>query len=215
MTTERQPDAPERSYYWPNKLGRITLLSLQDVMGRKGLNAVLNLAKLRHLINNYPPNNLDLGWSFAEMAALNQALEDAHGILGGRGLAVRAGRASLYYILKDFGAVVGIGDLAFRFLPLRRKMSLTLHALAETFNKTSDEIVRLEQEPDRFLYHVDRCPVCWGRSAEEPICRLTLGTLQEAMYWATGGKNIRVDEVACFATGDTTCTFAVDKRPME
>ena len=215
MTTEEKPHAAERPYYWPNKLGRITLLSLQDVMGKKGLNAVLSLAKLRHLINNYPPSNLDLGWSFDEMAALNQALEDMHGPLGGRGLAVRAGRASLHYILKDFGAVVGFGDLAFRFLPVRRKMSLALHALAETFNKTSDEIVRLEQQPERFLYRVDRCPVCWGRAAEEPICRLTLGTLQEAMYWATSGKNIRVEEIECIATGDATCTFAVDKRPME
>jgi hypothetical protein len=87
MSTSEEPQSPERRYYWPNKLGRIVLLSLDDVMGRKGLNAVLNLAKLRHLINNYPINNLDLGWSFEEMASLCQALEDMHGPLGGRGLA--------------------------------------------------------------------------------------------------------------------------------
>ncbi len=214
MTINEQPGESGRLYYCPNKLGRIALLSFEDVMGRKGLNTVLNLAKLRHLINNYPPNNLDLSWSFSEMAALNQGLEDLHGSLGGRGLAIRSGRASLYHILKDFGAVLGIGDLTFRFLPFRRKMRATLLALAETFNKTSDQVVRLEEEPDHFLYRVERCPVCWGRSAEEPICHVTLGLLQEAMFWATRGKNIRVEEVACLAAGDAACTFSIDRRPM-
>ena len=62
MTTEEQIAEESRAqYYWPNKMGRMMLLALEDVMGKNGVNAVLNLAKLRHLINNYPPNNLDLG----------------------------------------------------------------------------------------------------------------------------------------------------------
>lgn len=214
MTTE-QAGASEQHYYWPSKLGRITLLSLEDVMGKKRLNAVLNLAKLRHLINNYPPSNLDLSWDFEEMAALNQALEDMHGPRGARGVAIRAGRAGMYYILKDFGAVVGSSDLAFRVLPLRRKMRAALQALAETLSKTSDQIVHTEVEQDRLLFCVDRCPECWKRTAEEPICYMTLGLLQETMHWATGGKNIRVDEIACIAAGGTACTFAIDRRPMD
>ena len=76
---EPNVEEPAVQYYWPNKMGRMMLLSLEDVMGKNGVNAVLNLAKLRHRINNYPPNNLDLGWSFDEMGALNQALEDMYG----------------------------------------------------------------------------------------------------------------------------------------
>ena len=68
--------AAEVKYYWPNKMGRISLLALEDVMGRNGVNAVLNLAKLKHLVNNYPPNNLDLQFSFDEFSAIQQALED-------------------------------------------------------------------------------------------------------------------------------------------
>lgn len=215
MTVNYLPGEAEHGCYCPNKLGRIALQSLEDVMGRKGLNAVLNLAKLRHLINNYPPNNLDLSWSFAEMAALQQALEDMHGSLGGRGLAIRSGRAALYHILKEFGAVLGIGDLTFRFMPFRRKMRATLHALAETFNKTSDQVVRMEEETERFLYSVERCPVCWRRTADEPVCHFTLGLLQEAMFWATRGQNIRVEEVACIAAGDAACRFSVDRRPVQ
>jgi predicted hydrocarbon binding protein len=214
MTTDEVRHAPGPQYYWPNKLGRIYLLSLEDVMGKNGLHAVLNLAKLRHLINNYPPDDLNLGWSFEEMAALNQALDDMHGPRGGKGLAVRAGRAGLYYVLKDLGAVLGLTDLAFRLLPLPMKIKAGLNAIADTFNKTSDQIVRVEEVEGQFFYHVDRCPVCWQRTAEEPICHTTLGLLQEGLHWVTSGKNIQVEESLCIAKGDSSCSYIVDRRPL-
>jgi len=195
-------------------MGRMFLLALEDVMGKNGVNAVLNLARLRHLINNYPPNNLDLGWSFDEMGALNQALEDMYGPRGGRGLATRAGRAGLYYALKDFAAVLGIADLAFRLLPMGMKIKIGLNAMAETFNKTSDQVVRVEEEMDHFLYYIDRCPVCWGRQSQTPICYGALGLLQEGLHWVTGGKNVRVEEIGCIAMGHPSCVFIVEKRPL-
>jgi hypothetical protein len=202
-------------WFLPNKLGRFYLLALEDVMGGTALNAVLNQAKLRYLINNYPPDNLDLGWSFEETGALNQALDDIHGAQTGRGLAVRAGRASLYYFLDDLGAVLGITDVAFRVLPLGTRIKSGLHAIADTFNKTSDQVVRVEEEPDRFLVRVERCPICWGRSADAPICHAHLGLLQEGMHWATHGRSLRVAEILCIAKGDASCTYAVDKKPLE
>ena len=37
---------------------------------------------------------------------------------GGRGLALRAGRATFADALRGFGALAGVGDLAFKVLPL-------------------------------------------------------------------------------------------------
>jgi hypothetical protein len=51
--------------YYPNKFGLITIKSLEEVMGKNGLNAILNLAGLSHYIENYPPDNLDKGFDFA------------------------------------------------------------------------------------------------------------------------------------------------------
>jgi predicted hydrocarbon binding protein len=202
-------------YFWPNKMGRMMLLSLEDVMGKNGVKAVLSLARLRHRIDNFPPDNLALGWSFDEMGALNQALDDMYGPRGGRGLAVRAGRAGLYYGVREFGAVLGIADLAFRLLPLGMKMKMGINAMAQTFNRTSDQVVRIEEDMDHFYYHIDRCPVCWGRTAEVPICHAGLGLLQEGLHWVTGGKNIRVEETLCIAKGDPACTYVIDKRPLD
>lgn len=212
---DNQTDAPQPVYYWPNKMGRMMLFALEDVLGKNGVNAVLNLAKLRHRINNYPPDNLDLGWSFDEMGALNQALDDTYGPRGGKGLAIRAGRAGLYYAIKDFGSVLGVADLAIRLLPMGIKMKVGLNAMVDTFNKTSDQIVRLEEDADHFYYHIVRCPVCWGRHSTVPICHAGLGLLQEGLHWVTGGKNIRVEETECIAKGDPTCLYVIDKRPMD
>jgi hypothetical protein len=99
--------------YYPNKFGLITIKSLEEVMGKNGLNAILNLAGLNHYIENYPPDNLDKGFDFAELSAIGLALEEMYGPRGGRGLALRAGRATFSDALKNFGALAGAADLAF------------------------------------------------------------------------------------------------------
>jgi predicted hydrocarbon binding protein len=186
-------------YFWPNKMGRMFLLALEDVMGKNGVSAVLNLAKLKHLVNHYPPNNLDLGYSFEEMSQINKALEDMYGPRGGRGLAIRAGRAGFKYGLKDFGPLLGMADLAFRLLPLGMKLKVGLNAMADTFNKFTDQRVTLEEETDHFVYIIDRCPVCWGRHAETPTCHAATGLLQGIVHWISGGKTFHIEETSCTA----------------
>ena len=79
--------------YYPNKIARIYIMAMEDVMGKNGLNAILNLAGLQNYIDNYPADNLERQFDFADFTALNAALEDMYGPRGGRGLALRAGRA--------------------------------------------------------------------------------------------------------------------------
>ncbi|MBI3240847.1 MAG: 4-vinyl reductase [Chloroflexi bacterium] len=213
MTTEQTAVAPR--YYYPNKIGRIVLLAMEEIMGRNGVNAILNLAKLRHLINNYPPNNFDRQFSFDDVGAIQQALDDMYGPRGGRGLALRAGRACFKYGLKEFGPVLGIADLAFRLLPLNMKLKVGAEVFADTFNKYTDQRVRLGEEEDRLLWHIERCPICWNRKSDSPCCHLAVGILQESLYWVSGGKNFSVQEIACIARGDETCTIVIDKKPLD
>jgi predicted hydrocarbon binding protein len=210
-----QSAVAEIGYYYPNKMGRIVLLATEEVMGRNGVNAVLNLAKLRRLVNNYPPNNFDRQFLFEDFGRLQQALEEMYGPRGARGLALRAGRAAFKYAIKEFGPVMGIADLAFRLLPVGMKMKVGIEVFAETFNKFSDQVVRLGEDEDHFIWVIDRCPVCWGRRTSEPCCYLAVGILQEGAYWVSGGKNFAVEETTCVAKGDNTCTILVSKRPLD
>ena len=109
---------PKSGLNYPNKIARIALLAVEEVIGRNGLNAILNLANQSHLINNYPPDNLERAFDFADFSSVMGALEEMYGPRGGRGLAQRAGRATFTNGLKNFGALAGVGDLAFKVLPL-------------------------------------------------------------------------------------------------
>ena len=202
-------------YNYPNKMGRIVLLAMEEVLGRSGINAVLSRADLSPLINSYPPNNLDLLFNFQDMSKIQSALEDLYGPLGGRGLALRSGRTAFKYGLREFGALLGITDLAFRLLPLNEKLRTGLRAFANAFNSFSDQRVRLEEAPDCIYWHIERCPVCWGRHTDRPTCDLAVGILQEALQWVSSGKHFLVEETHCIAQGDPTCTIVIEKRPVE
>ena len=201
-------------FYYPNKIARIYLLAMEEIMGKNGLNAVLNMAKLSNLIDNYPPDNLDKQFDFTEYSALNAALEEMYGPRGGRGLALRAGRASFARGLQSLGAMAGAGDLAFKVLPLGTKLKMGLPAMAGIFTHVSDQISRVEEKDDHYVYTIERCPVCWGRKTEKSVCYAAVGLLQEGLHWVSSGKEFRVDEIACHAVGDQFCAFTVYKEPI-
>jgi predicted hydrocarbon binding protein len=206
---------PKSEYNYANKITRITLQALEEVMGKNGLNAILNLAHLPHLIDNYPPDNLEREFNFADFSALNLALEEMYGPRGGRGLALRAGRAAFADALRNFGALAGAGDLAFKVLPLQAKMRIGIPAMARIFSQISDQHTTVEEQENEFIYTIHRCPVCWGRSgADKPVCFVAVGLLQEGLKWVSGGNEFRVNESKCVAVGDDVCEFVIQKSPI-
>lgn len=206
---------PRSGYNYANKIVLITLEALEDVMGTNGLNAILNLAHLPHLIDNLPPNNLEREFDFADFSSINLALEEMYGPRGGRGLALRAGRAAFDDALRNFGALAGAGDLAFKVLPLHAKMRIGIPAMAKIFSQISDQYTTVKEMDNEFLYTIHRCPVCWGRPpSDRPVCFVAVGLLQEGLKWLSGGNEFRVNESKCVAMGDEVCEFVIQKSPM-
>jgi hypothetical protein len=206
---------PKSGYYYPNKFALIMLKALEDVMGKNGLNAILNLAKLSELIDNLPPDNLNKEFDFSDISAINQALEEMYGPRGGRGLALRAGRATFSDSLRNFGALAGVGDLAFKVLPLQAKLRIGAPAMAKIFSQMSDQISTVEERESEIIYTIHRCPVCWGRKdVDKPVCFVATGLLQEGLKWVSGGNEFRVNESRCVATGDEVCEFVIQKTPI-
>ncbi len=200
--------------YYPNKIARIYLEVLEDIMGRNGLNSVLNKAELSGLIGNYPANNLAREFDFAEFSALNQALDDTYGPRGGRVFALRGGKASVKAGLEAFGASVGIAGLAMKVLPLGAKLKVGLAGMARIFTTFSDQYSTVEEGDDRYVYIIHKCPVCWGREADRPICHGAVGLLQGGLNWVSGGKDFKVVQTQCHAMRDEDCRFDVYKEPL-
>jgi len=202
------------AYHYPNRMGRIILLAMEEVVGRNGVNAVLNLASLSSLIENYPPDTADLTFPFGMVSRLVSTLEQVYGPHGGRGLALRVGRACFSYGVRQYGIQMGLTEMAFRLLPLPAKLRAGAGAFASLFNNYTDQRVDLEDVEGKLYWHIKRCPLCWERHASDPVCHLAVGLLQEALYWVSGGKIFNVEETACIATGDPACTIVIDQTPI-
>jgi len=202
-------------YYYPNLIAKIYLEAIEEVMGANGTKALLNMAQMQQLIDNFPPGNLKKGFDFADFAHLNETLEMMYGPRGGRALALRAGRKAFAQGLSNFGAMVGIADKTFRLLPLSIKLKVGLRAMATAFASTSDQVCYVREEGDHFIYVIERCPVCWGRHSDTPICHAAMGIIQEALSWGSGGRKFKTAEVNCIAKGDPSCDFYISKKPID
>jgi len=205
---------PKSGFYYPNKIARIAIMAMADVMGRNGLNSILNLAMLPHLIDNLPPDNLERKFDFADFSAIQGALEDMFGPRGGRSLALRGGRATFTQGLRNFGALAGAGDLAFKVLPLHAKLRIGLPAMAKVFTTTSDQWSTTQEFEDEFIYTIHGCPCCWRRQPDKPACFVATGLLQSGLNWLSGGKEFRVVQSTAKSVGDQNCQFIVYKDPI-
>lgn len=202
------------SFFYPQKMGRIIFIGIEEVIGTSGVDAVLRLASLERFIHNYPPANAERVFSFTTVSLLQSTLEQVYGPRGGRGLALRAGRACFKYGLKEYGSMLGLTEMAFRLLSLPTKLHTGTKTFADLFNKHTDQKVVVEEKDNKIFWHIERCPLCWERKADEPVCHLAVGLLQEALYWLSGGKIFNVEETACIARGDATCTITIDQTPL-
>ncbi len=208
---------PEPSgFYYPNRFALILLNALEEIMGRNGLNAVLNMGGLSDWIEDPPTDNMEKSeFDFSYMAALNEALEDMYGPRGGRGLQLRLGRVLFEEGLANFGALVGASDLAFKVLPLNAKLKAGLPAIAKVFDSLSDQTSYVtDPGGDHYLYHIARCSMCWEREVERPVCFIASGIIEEALRWLSGGRTFRVDEITCIGMGDEECKYAIYKEPL-
>lgn len=203
--------ARKSGLYYPNRFGRIFFLAMKEVMGEHGLEATLELANLRALANPLPPDDLERNIDFAALSALNLALDEMYAHRGGRGMALRAGRAWLVKGMNRFGALSGVNDPAFRALPVEERLHAGFKGLAAVFTNFSDQKCSLEETPTAYRFVVENCAMCWGQEAERPVCHPIVGLLQETARYASNGRDFSVREIQCRATGADHCVFVISR----
>ncbi len=203
------------SFYCSNQMGRIILQGMEEVMGEGGVRNILDQARLSDRLVVPPPDDPEFCIPYADISQIQQTLEQLYGPLGGRGLALRSGRASFRYGLKAFGETAGLMELNYRLLPPKSKLKVGAGSLADLLGQISDQHVQMHEDEKSIYWTVQRCPLCWGRHADGPVCHLQVGFLQEFLYWASGGKFYDVMESECAAAGAPACLFRIDKQALE
>ena len=113
---------PPSGYFLANRLGRILLDSLNDAVGRNGLNALLNLSNLGVYVAAPPLDDLTPAFDIAVVSSLLGVLEMVYGPRGARGLAMRTGRGVFGRLLNGFGLPTGFNALS-HFASAFRKCS--------------------------------------------------------------------------------------------
>jgi len=203
-------------YYYPNRLVLTTFNALKYVMGRNGLNVILNIAHLRERIDHAPADDLEKGFDFADFTAIQIAIEEMYGEQAGRSLIKRAGRTVFSKSLCKYGALAGVSNVAFRALPLQTKLRIGIQAMARIFSHISDQTTTVEETDTYYRYIVHRCPDCWSRAGmETPICSFGKGLLEEGLNWISGGSEFSVNETKCLAMGDDVCEYYIEKVPID
>lgn len=201
---------PESSgFYYPNRIARSFFVAMDEVLGTQGSNSVLEAAGLNGYINNYPPDNMDMQFDFADLAAMNIGLEHLYGTRGGLGFAMSIGQVAFSNGLRQFGAMRGIAHPAFKSLPLDKQIDFGLRGLASIFTNFSDQETEIEADGSDYLVRVDTSPFAWGRQSERPVCHTLAGLIQESLKYTTSEHTCFVRETECRASGAEQCVFKI------
>jgi hypothetical protein len=199
---------------FPNKISRILLLALRDVIGENAMDTVLTTAHLPDWIGVDPPADFSAGLTFVELGRIFEALEGIYGVHGGRQVARQAGRKSFKYWVEGLKGVMGFVDVAFRLLPLSIRARIGMEVLSEIFNRYAGQRVTLGEADDGYFFLLDRSGFCQGRRTDAPACAFPAGVLEETLFWVSLGHRFMVEETTCVACGDPVCTFYVGQTPF-
>ena len=205
----------QREYDFPNRISRIILISVREVIGENSMSAVLNTGRLAHWIGVDPPADFGAGLTFREVGDLFEALEAIYGVRSGINLARQAGHESFKYWIKGFGSIIGLADFILRVFPLTLRVRIGIEVLAEILNRYTGLHAGLGESNESFFLTLEPAGFCWGSQTDTPACSYFIGLLEEVLFWISRGRRFNVEETSCIACGDPICTFSVDKQVIE
>ena len=189
-------------------------MGVEEIIGQPGINAVLNLAEQLPQETSRKENSA-LRIDYENVAAIAEGLERMYGPRGGRGIALRAGRAGFKYLLRQYGTLMGIIDLNYRMLPVPVRLKTGLEALAGLMAKIGDESVTIGELESHWTWKAERCPHCWQRKVVDPACQFPVGMLQEFFAWASSGRVYGIHEIECMAAGGSACLIQISKKALD
>jgi len=205
MAEERRE--PEQ-WRFTNALMRQAIMAIGQVMGQQGLKIVLRQAGLERYVDELPPDDLEQDVSTVDYAALNQAVEEFYG-RAGKGMLQRIGRASFRYGVEEQATLMGVAGAAMKLMPQKTRIKFILTQMAKSLmDVNQDTHIQVQETPQGFVFADFTCGVCCCRNAEHPICHLYIGSISEAVKWATG-QEYEVREIECRAMGAEACRFLV------
>lgn len=203
----------------PNNYVHWALEAIEEVAGKNGLTIILREAGLQQLADNFPPDDEEFGdLTVGQYVDLNAAVLNFFG-RAAKSMSVRVGRVSARHAIERQAKIFNIAALlGLKLMPLNVKLKLGLAQMQEGFRKIwaahgQEMVSRVEETDDAWLFIRETCPECAGKSSDEPMCWLFVGTLRESTQWLTG-KELEIVETECRAMGAPACVWRISKKPI-
>jgi predicted hydrocarbon binding protein len=200
----------------PNQLFHLACLTLEEVLGERGLNSILNYAHLKKFIGNYPPNNQECEHSSGDFSRLITGIVDVMGERGARAILFRAGMRSFQIMLEKFPSLFNLDGIE----PGERVPDRMFDEFVRIYRFVVDALIHIYGEVYKFYpcdegatLEISPCFWCSGLTTKEPICMVPAGFEYAAARWITG-REIRVVETQCIARGDSICKMVM-YRPQK
>ncbi len=218
---DKTPTDPTASLFMVDAYMRWALLAAEEVVGKQGLNVLLRENKLERFIDNYPPELLKISGTITlgDYAQLCAAQLTFFG-RAGKSMVIRSGRLSSKYAIEKQSGVYNVAaKTAAKLLTSGMQVKLVLDSIANGYNKLYTEKGQeihftVADRGNHWAFISMECPLCAGKSADQPMCWGRIGTLKESLLWLTG-KEFDVEETECRALGASACVWEVSKTPKE
>lgn len=192
--------------------------AIEEIAGLQATEIILRFADLESVLDNPPPNNLQLNdtYTFKHYSALNHSIVRYYGAAG-KEAALHLGRVAARWLIQG-QPLLGFSSIALRLMPTAAAWRLGLNQTNDTFNKMYREIghelqVKFLEKPNFFLFALKDCPCCSGKRATTSICWMWSGLLLEAGH-IVKAKSFPVEQIACQAMGHPYCVWRIGKRPV-
>lgn len=199
---------------FPRWFTSIILKAYERVLGKNDWNGILNLGDLGFLINHPEPSNQENRLYSADLVSIQAAIEQIYGVRGGRGVSLRSGREAFILSTTRSSLLAVLAGFFGKLLPIKNRIRVCLRLVVGKLSPLVGKPILLEEQENYFILTIRQCLECLGRKgAKKPVCYFTTGYLQAMTSWISGGKEIRVNETRCCASGDSVCEFIIPIDP--
>ena len=198
----------------PGSLALIIFRSVEEHIGKNGLNMFLKRADLGQYIDNPPPDD---NTPAIEMSKFKNAISLVFELFGEKAakpLLLRWGKLVFEYSLQDRPTLFGLAGLVTTFMSEEGKTRFILKKVLKESENLYDVPHILTEDEDNFYVEIEDCFYCGEYKSQNCVCWPPVGFWKSMMKWITG-KEHDVKEIECRAQGKESCRFIIPKKGVK
>lgn len=197
----------------PNQLLHVAFITAEDIIGKNGLNSVLNYAGLQKFIGNYPPNDFEMTHGNMDFIQLATGIIGVFGEKGARPILFRGGIRAFEILYEQFPALFAMeGIEAHDTTPERLfdEYKRIYKSAVDASVHVHGDIYKFYDCPEGATLEISPCHWCLNLKTEKPICFVQTG-IQQGFARLIFGQTIKIEETMCIGAGDPMCKFMIHR----